>query len=144
MGDPVTIALVAGATAVSAGGQIAAGKAAESEGKANQAIAERNAQKADLDAQQALDLGKRNVAIFQKDFDKLVSESQMSIFKSGVRLEGTPLEVLQEMYAEAEIEKEVIMYNAKVDSADRIETGVIQRMQGAAALARGKNRKKAA
>ena len=68
----------------------------------------------------------------------------MSIFKSGVRLEGTPLEVLQEMYAEAEIEKEVIMYNAKVDSADRIETGVIQRMQGAAALARGKNRKKAA
>ena len=32
MGDPVTIALVAGATAVSAGGQIAAGKAAESEG----------------------------------------------------------------------------------------------------------------
>jgi hypothetical protein len=39
--------------------------------------------------------------------------------------------------------KEIIKYNAKVDSADKIETAVIERMQGAAALARGKNAKRA-
>mgnify|MGYP004467887659 FL=1 len=60
-----------------------------------------------------------------------------------MRLDGTPLEVLETMYAEAELEKEIIMYNAKVDSADKIETAVIERMQGAAAYARGKNTKKA-
>ena len=143
MGDPVTIALVAGATAVGAAGQISAGKAAEQEGRANQQIAERNAAKAELDAQAAIDLGRRNVRIFEKDFTALASSTESAYLKSGVKLEGTPLEVLQNIYAEAEIEKEVIMYNAKVDSADKIETSVIERMQGAAAMARGKNAKRA-
>jgi hypothetical protein len=68
MADPVTL-LVAGSTVLGAAGQISAGKAAEQEGRANQQIAERNAIKAEQDAQAAIDLGKRNVAIFERDFN---------------------------------------------------------------------------
>jgi len=143
MSDPVTAILVGGAAVAGAGGQVLAGRAAEQEGRANQQIAERNAIKAEQDAQTAIDLGKRNVAIFERDFDALQSKTTSSYLKAGVRLDGTPLEVLESMYAEAELEKEIIMYNAKVDSADKMETAVIERMQGAAAYARGKNAKKA-
>ena len=143
MGDPVTSTIIVGAAAAGAAGQIYAGKAAEQEGKANQKIAERNAIKAEQDAEQAIALGKRNVSIFEKDFNSLQSQTTASYLKSGVKLEGTPIEVLTAMYAEAELEKEIIMYNAQVDSADKIEQAVISRMEGAAALARGKNAKKA-
>ena len=143
MGDPVTSTIIVAAAATGAAGQISAGKAAEQEGRANQQIAERNAIKAEQDAQTAIELGKRNVAIFERDFDAYQSKTQSAYFKAGVRLDGTPLEVLEEMYAEAELEKEIIKYNAKVASADKIETAVIERMQGAAALARGKNAKRA-
>jgi hypothetical protein len=142
MADPVTL-LVAGSTVLGAAGQISAGKAAEQEGRANQQIAERNAIKAEQDAQAAIELGKRNVAIFERDFNAYQSKTTSAYLKSGVRLDGTPLVVLENMYAEAELEKEIIKYNAKVDSADKIETAEIERMQGAAALARGKNAKRA-
>ena len=111
MADPVTL-LVAGSTVLGAAGQISAGKSAEQEGRANQQIAERNAIKAEQDAQTAITLGKRNVAIFERDFNALQSKTTSSYLKSGVRLDGTPLEVLETMYAEAELEKEIIMYNA--------------------------------
>ena len=128
---------------LSAGASVMGGKAAEQEGRANQQIAERNAKKAELDAQTAIELGKRDVKIFESQFDNLVAQSEMKFLKGGVRLEGTPLEVLENMYAQAELEKETIKYNAQVDSADKIELAVIERMQGAAAYARGKNQKKA-
>jgi len=128
---------------LSAGASVMGGKAAEQEGRANQQIAERNAKKAELDAQTAIELGKRDVKIFESQFNNLVAQSEMKFLKGGVRLEGTPLEVLENMYAQAELEKETIKYNAQVDSADKIELAVIERMQGAAAYARGKNQKKA-
>ena len=94
MADPVTL-LVAGSTVLGAAGQISAGKSAEQEGRANQQIAERNAIKAEQDAQTAITLGKRNVAIFERDFNALQSKTTSSYLKSGVRLDGTPLEVLE-------------------------------------------------
>ena len=128
---------------LSAGASVLGGRAAEDEGRANQQIAERNAKKAELDAQTAIELGKRDVKIFESQFNNLVAQSEMKFLKGGVRLEGTPLEVLENMYAQAELEKETIKYNAQGDSADKIELAVIERMQGAAAYARGKNQKKA-
>ena len=97
MADPVTL-LVAGSTVLGAAGQISAGKAAEQEGRANQQIAERNAIKAEQDAQTAIDLGKRNVAIFERDFNAYQSKTTSAYLKSGVRLDGTPLEVLTNMH----------------------------------------------
>jgi len=128
---------------LSAGASVMSGRAAENDAKANQQIAERNAEKLRMDAETAIKLGKRDVKIFESQFSSLQAQSEMAYLKSGVTLEGTPLEQLESMYAQAEMEKETIMYNAKVDSADKIELSVIEQMQGAAALARGKNAKRA-
>ena len=128
---------------LSAGASVMSGRAAEADAKANKQIAERNAEKLRMDAETAIKLGERDVKIFETQFSSLQAQSEMAYLKSGVKLEGTPLEQLENMYAQAEMEKETIMYNAKVDSADKIELSVIEQMQGAAALARGKNAKRA-
>ena len=79
---------------LSAGASVMGGRAAEQEGRANQQIAERNAQQAEIDAQTAIELGKRDVKIFESQFNNLAAQSEMKYLKGGVRLEGTPLEVL--------------------------------------------------
>ena len=141
MADPVT--LIVASAAASAGSSIMAGKAAAADGKANQAIAERNADKLRMDAETAIKLGDRDVKIFDNQFETLQAEAEMAYLKSGVTLSGTALEVLENNYAQAEMEKETIRYNAKVDSADKIELSVIAQMEGAAAYTRGQNAKKA-
>jgi len=128
---------------LSAGASVMSGRAAEADGKANKQIAERNAEKLRMDAETAIKLGDRDVKIFDNQFETLQAEAEMAYLKSGVTLSGTALEVLENNYAQAEMEKETIRYNAKVDSADKIELSVISQMQGAAALARGQNAKRA-
>tara|TARA_R110000823_G_scaffold279634_1_gene397871 strand:- start:477 stop:956 length:480 start_codon:yes stop_codon:yes gene_type:complete len=128
---------------LSAGASVQAGRAAENDAKANKQIAERNADKLKMDAETAIKLGDRDVKIFDNQFETLQAEAEMAYLKSGVTLSGTALEVLENNYAQAEMEKETIRYNAKVDSADKIELSVISQMQGAAALARGQNAKRA-
>tara|TARA_R100001377_G_scaffold56395_1_gene33550 strand:- start:8224 stop:8697 length:474 start_codon:yes stop_codon:yes gene_type:complete len=128
---------------LSAGASVQAGRAAENDAKANKQIAERNADKLKMDAETAIKLGNRDVKIFDNQFETLQAETEMAYLKSGVTLSGTALEVLENNYAQAEMEKETIRYNAKVDSADKIELSVISQMQGAAALARGQNAKRA-
>jgi len=139
----MAVYVAAAAAVVGAAAAVQSGKAAEAEGKANQAIANRNAEKLKLDADTAVKLGKRDIKIFQRRFDNLQAQTEMSFAKAGVRMEGTVLEVLEQNYAMAELEKETIRYNSKVDSADKIELSVIAQMEGAAAYARGKNQKKA-
>jgi hypothetical protein len=126
-----------------AGASVMSGRAAEADAKANKQIAERNAEKLRMDAETAIKLGNRDVKIFDNQFETLQAEAEMAYLKSGVTLSGTALEVLENNYAQAEMEKETIRYNAKVDSADKIELSVINQMQGAAALARGQNAKRA-
>ena len=127
---------------LSAGASVLGGRAAEDEGAFNRQIEQRNAAKLKQDAETAIKLGERDVKIFQRRFDNLQAQTEMAFLKSGVRLEGTALEVLENNYALAELEKETIRYNAKVLSADKIEMSVISEMQGEAAYARGKNQKK--
>lgn len=128
---------------LSAGASVLGGRAAEDEGAFNRQIEQRNAAKLRQDADTAIKLGERDVKIFNRRFDNLQAQTEMAFRKGGVRLEGTALEVLENNYAMAELEKETIRYNAKVESADKVEMSVISEMQGEAAYARGVNTKKA-
>ena len=131
------------ATAIlGAGASVLGGRAAEQEGQFNRQIEQRNAEKLRQDAETAIKLGNRDVKIFERKFANLQAQTEMAFLKSGVRLEGTALEVLENNCALAELEKETIRYNAKVESADKAELSVISEMEGEAAYARGKNKKK--
>ena len=134
---------IIGSAIIGAAGSISAGRAAESEGKYNRSVEQRNADAAEKRAAQAIRKGEYNVKQFNKDFDSLQSQTEMKFLKAGVAMEGTVLEVLENNYREAELEKANIRYNAKVDEADENELAVIARMRGDAAYARGKNAKRA-
>ena len=122
------------ATAIlGAGASVLGGRAAEQEGQFNRQIEQRNAEKLRQDAETAIKLGNRDVKIFERKFANLQAQTEMAFLKSGVRLEGTALEVLENNYALAELEKETIRYNAKVESADKAELSVISEMEGEAA-----------
>tara|TARA_B100000029_G_scaffold340658_1_gene332928 strand:- start:1385 stop:2077 length:693 start_codon:yes stop_codon:yes gene_type:complete len=130
--DPATVMIVgAGASAVS---NIMAGEAAMDAGRYQKSIADRNANIYDNKADQALEIGERNVAAFNKSFKKIQASTEVGYIASGVQLRGTPLEVLESNLEEAELERLNIMYDARVQSYDFKEQAAQSRMQGELAM----------
>lgn len=131
MAPPVVMAIGAGVSAV---GSLLGGQAAMAAGSYQQSIAERNANVYETKADQAIKIGERNVKTFNKAFNKVLASTESAYIGSGVRLSGTPLEILEHNLAEAEIERMNIMYDAKVQNYDFKEQAVLARMQGNLAM----------
>ena len=140
MAPPVVMAIGAGVSAV---GSLLGGQAAMAAGSYQQSIAERNAGVYEDKAEQALEIGERNVATFNKAFNKVLSSTESAYIGSGVRLSGTPLEILEHNLAEAEIERMNIMYDAKVQNYDFKEQAVMARMQGEVAMFQARSQRTA-
>ena len=138
---PTTIMMVG--AGVSAVGSLLGGQAAMAAGRYQQSIAERNAGVYEDKANQALEIGERNVATFNKAFNKVLSSTESAYIGSGVRLSGTPLEILEHNLAEAEIERMNIMYDAKVQNYDFKEQAVMARMQGKMAMFQARSQRTA-
>ena len=119
---------------ISAVGSLLGGKAAMAAGSYQQSIAERNAAVYRMKADDAYSIGEKNVVTFNKAFNKVLSSTESAYIGSGVRLSGTPLEILEHNLAEAEIERMNIMYDAKVQSYDFKEQAVMASMQGKMAM----------
>jgi len=122
------------AAGVSAAGSLLAGQAAMAAGRYQQTIAERNAGIYENKAENAILIGERNIDTFNKQFDKQISSTEAAYIKSGVKMSGTPLAVLEENLAEAEIERLNIMYDARTQSYDFKQQAVNARMQGELAM----------
>lgn len=140
MSPPVVMAIGAGVSAV---GSLLGGQAAMAAGSYQQSIAERNAGVYENKADQALEIGERNVKTFNKAFNKVLASTESAYIGSGVRLSGTPLEILEHNLAEAEIERMNIMYDAKVQSYDFKEQAVMARMQGNLAMFQARSQRTA-
>ena len=128
---PPLIAIGAG---VSAAGSLMAGQSAMAAGKYQQSISNRNADIFDQKADQAIDIGNNNVLKFNKAFERAEAATNIGYIAAGVRMEGTPLEVLEHNLAEAEIERLNIMYDAKTQSYDFKQQAVNSRMEGEYAM----------
>jgi hypothetical protein len=128
---PPLIAIGAG---VSAAGSLMAGQAAMAAGKYQKSISDRNADIFDQKANQALEIGNNNVLKFNKAFERAEAATNIGYIAAGVRMEGTPLEVLEHNLAEAEIERLNIMYDAKTQSYDFKQQAVNSRMEGEYAM----------
>ena len=117
-------------TAVTA---VAAARQASAAGKYNQDIANRNAEIKEqegelLEKQKEFDLVK-----FDQQFTQLQGQTKTRILFSGAELSGSGLRILRQNAEQAEIEKDIIEYNANINKARKYEEANFARMQGVVA-----------
>jgi tetrahydromethanopterin S-methyltransferase subunit H len=115
---------------VSAAVSVAAARQASAAGKFNQAIQNRNAQIAEQEGELIEKQKEFDLATFDKKFAKFQGETKTKILNSGVELSGSGLRILRANAEQAEIEKDIIDYNAKIGQAKAFEQANFARMQG--------------
>jgi hypothetical protein len=99
-------------------------------GKYNQSIQERNAKIAEQEAAQIEKQLEFDIARFDQKVDQLQGQTTVSIAKSGADISGTGLRVLRANAEEAEKEKNIMEYNAKIGQARKFEEANFSRIQG--------------
>ena len=99
-------------------------------GKYNQAIQNRNAQIAEQEAAQMEKQLEFDLARFDQRFQQLQGQSITRIAKTGADLSGTGLRILRSNAQQAEIEKNIMDYNAKIGQARKFEEANFARIQG--------------
>tara|TARA_R110002020_G_scaffold78352_1_gene197084 strand:+ start:37 stop:489 length:453 start_codon:yes stop_codon:yes gene_type:complete len=107
-------------------------------GKYNQAVANRNAQVAEQEAEAIENQTKFNLARFDKQFAQLQSQTKVATLKSGVTLSGTALNNLRYNAEQAIIQKNVMEYNSKVAVNQKIEEANFARIKGTMARQQAK------
>jgi len=124
-------AITAGqAAAVSVGTSIIGARQASANGKFNQSVSNRNAllkeQEVEaIEAKKELDLAK-----FDKQFQVLEGEVITRISTSGAELSGSGMRVMRYNAEQAELEKDMIAYNAEINKSRKFEEANFARIQG--------------
>jgi hypothetical protein len=128
-----TSAIMLAATAMSAIGGIAQGQQAKSAHNYNAQIAERNAVAA---RQQA----SADAAAQQRHARQVLGAARANYGASGVTLEGSPLDVLEMSAANAELDRQNILYKGSLRAMGYESDADMERMQGRSAQAAGYTR----
>ena len=109
---------------------IAGAKQASAIGKYNQQIQNRNAQVAEQEAKAIEQQKELDIQRFDQQFAQLQGETKTKILTSGAELSGSGLRILRQNAEQAEIEKDIIDYNAKIGQSRAFEQANFARMQG--------------
>jgi hypothetical protein len=107
-------------------------------GKYNQAIQNRNAEVAELEAERINQQLEFDIARFDQQFAQLQGETKVAALKSGVELSGSALRILRSNAAQAEIQKDIMEYNSKVAENKKLEEANFARIQGSFARQQAK------
>ena len=107
-------------------------------GKYNQAVQNRNAQIAEQEAAQIEKQLEFDLARFDQKFQQLQGQTNVAIAKSGADISGTGLRILRSNAQQAEIEKNIMDYNAKIGQAKKFEEANFSRIQGQVARQQAK------
>jgi hypothetical protein len=99
-------------------------------GKYNQSIQNRNAQIAEQEAAQIEKQLEFDIARFDQKFQQLQGQTTTRIAKTGADFSGTGLRVLRANAEEAEKERNIMEYNAKIGQARKFEEANFFRIQG--------------
>ena len=121
MGFPQLIVGAIGAAQIAQQGAI---------GKYNQAVANRNAQVAEQEAERLEQQLEFDLARFDLQFAQLQGQTKTRILKSGAELSGSGLRILRANAEQAEIEKDIMDYNAKIGQARKFEEANFARISG--------------
>ena len=100
-------------------------------GKYNQDVQNRNALVAEQEAVQIEKQKEFDIAQFDKKFQQLEGETKVNLAKSGVvQGSGTAYRIAMANALEAELQKNIIEYNAKVASDKKMEEANFARISG--------------
>ena len=100
-------------------------------GKYNQSVHERNAKVLEGQAEQIEKKAEFDIAQFEKNFRKIEGETTVALAKSGVQVgSGSSYYIELSNAIEAELQKNLIDYNAKVASANKMEEANFARISG--------------
>ena len=99
-------------------------------GKYNQSIQERNAKIAEQEAAQIEKQLEFDIARFDQKFDQLQGQTTTRIAKTGADFSGTGLRILRANAQQAEVERNIMEYNAKIGQARKFEEANFARIQG--------------
>jgi len=99
-------------------------------GKYNQAVQNRNAQVAEQEAAQIEKQKEFDIARFDQQFIQLQGQTKTRVLFSGAELSGSGLRILRRNAEQAEVEKNIIDYNAKIGQARKFEEANFARIQG--------------
>jgi hypothetical protein len=99
-------------------------------GKYNQAIQNRNAEIATQEAQQIEKQLEFDISRFNEKFDQLQGQTNTRIAKTGADFSGTGLRILRANAQQAEVERNIMEYNAKIGQARKFEEANFFRIQG--------------
>jgi hypothetical protein len=108
-------------------------------GKYNQAIQNRNAEIATQEAQQIEKQLEFDISRFDQKFQQLQGQTTTRILKTGADLSGSGLRVLRANVEQAEVEKNIMEYNAKIGQARKFEEANFFRIQGQVARQQAKS-----
>ena len=90
-------------------------------GKYNQAVANRNAQVAEQEAERLEQQKEFDIARFDQQFARLQGQTRTNVLFSGAELSGSGLRILRQNAEQAEIEKDILDYNSKVAQSKKLE-----------------------
>ena len=107
-------------------------------GKYNQAVANRNAQVAEQEAQILDDKLNLELAQFDKSFRKLQGTQVVNTLKSGAEFSGTAKLIKLSNLYNAEIEKDIMRYNTEIGQARAFEEASFARIEGTLAKERSR------
>ena len=100
-------------------------------GKFNQRVNNRNALILEGQADQIEAKAEFDIAQFEKNFSKIEGETKVALAKSGVQIgSGSAYNIQLSNAYEAELQKQLIEYNAKVASANKMEEANFARISG--------------
>jgi len=100
---------------------IGAAKQAGAIGNYNQQVQERNAQVKEQEAAQVEKQLEFDLVRFDQQFERLEGETTTAILKSGADLSGSGLRVLRYNAEQAELQKDIMEYNAKIGQSQKME-----------------------
>ena len=116
--EPTT--MIAAGTAISAGSSLYSGMAQSNAYNAQAAVDNQNADLADDNAKATMELAYQNIAAFEEEYRSFESETVVNYAKSGVQLTSpTVLEVMHNNASNAEVEKAMIRYNARINANEQ-------------------------
>jgi len=123
---------------VSAVTSVAAARQASATGKFNQAVANRNAAIKEQEVEAIQSKKEYDLAKFDERFKQFQGESITNILTSNVELSGSGLRILRYNAEQAELEKDMISYNAEIQKSRAFEEANFARIQGQVARQQAK------
>lgn len=124
--------------AITAGTSVLAARQASATASYNQAIQNRNARSLMQQAEAEQKKLELDLVRFDQQFTRLQGETNVALAKSGAERSGTALRILRSNIEQAEIEKDMIEYNSKINQSRLFEQANFARMQGELAKQEGR------